>query len=142
LSTFAIDGSSRSGEGARLATALRYADLPLLALALPVFLLAGWPMLGYAVTALAWLAQRGVQVIVDRRAGASLAAGDRRSALGALAATTLGRVWLLALAILLVGKLGEREDGLAAALLSLALVTVYLGGQGIAYLLAPEGDRR
>ena len=30
---------------------LRYGDLVLLALALPAFLIAGWPMLGYVVAA-------------------------------------------------------------------------------------------
>ncbi len=42
-------------------------------------------------------------------------------------ASTLGRVWLVALAVLLVGLLGDREDGLAAAVLTAVLVTVHLG---------------
>ena len=46
-----------------------------------------------------------------------LAAGKRQRAMGIVAATTLGRVWLMATAILLAGLLAEREDGLAAALL-------------------------
>jgi putative exporter of polyketide antibiotics len=53
----------------------------------------------------------------------------------------LGRVWLVALAVLLVG-VAEREAGLAAALLSVALFTVYLAGQGIAHVLFAEGDRQ
>jgi hypothetical protein len=121
--------------------ALRYADLGLLALALPVFLLAGWPMLGYGVAAAAWLTQRLAQYAVDRHSAAALRAGNRRGAFGALAATTLGRVWFVALAILLVGKLGEREDGLAAAVLSALLVTAYLGGAAIARLFAREEAR-
>ena len=40
---------------------VRHLDLVVLALALPVFLLAGWPMLGYAAGAVAWLAQRAIQ---------------------------------------------------------------------------------
>lgn len=100
----------------------------LLVTALPVFLLADLPMVGYAVAAAAWLVQRGAQIVADRQVKASLAAGNRQSAFGALAATTLGRVWLVALAILLVGKLAEREDGLAAAVLTALLVTAYLGG--------------
>ena len=81
---------------------LRYADLGLLALALPIFLVAGLPMLGYAVAAAAWLAQH---------------------------------------AILLVGLLGEREDGLAAAVLTFALVTLHLGSLAVAKLVHPEGER-
>ena len=92
----------------------KYVDLLVLAAALAVFLLGGLPMLGYAVGAGAWLAQRGIQVLAERRANAELAAGNRQRAMGIVAATTLGRVWLMATAVLLVG-LAEREAGLAAA---------------------------
>ncbi len=120
---------------------LRYGDLALLALALPAFLFAGWPMLGYAVAAAAWLAQRGVQAIATRRVRRSIAGGDRRAALGLMGASTLGRVWLIAIAVLVVG-LVEREAGLAAALLSAALFTLYFGSQVLDRLLHPEGERR
>jgi hypothetical protein len=117
--------------------ALRYADLVLLALALPAFIVAGWPLLGYAVVAAVWLAQRGINAFATRRVASSMASGDRRSALGIMGAATLGRVWLIALAVLLVG-LAEREAGLAAALLSLALFTVFLGTRVVDRLLHPE----
>lgn len=135
MSTLAIDGSSRPSERGRPAAALRFGDLVLLGAALPVFLLADLPMVGYAVAAAAWLVQRGVQIAADRRVKAALAAGRRQNAFGTLAATTLGRVWLVALAILLVGKLAEREDGLAAAVLTALLVTAYLGGLFVGKLL-------
>jgi hypothetical protein len=114
-----------------------YADLVLLALALPVFLLAGWPLGGYAVTAAVWLLQRGIQVAASRRAVGAQKRGDRRAALGILAGATLARVWLIALAVLLVG-LAEREAGLAAAVLSAALFTVYLVAQFATRLLEGE----
>jgi hypothetical protein len=117
---------------------LRYADLGLLALALPVFWIAGWPLLGYAAAAAAWLAQHAVLALAERRAAAALARGDRRTALGIVGASTLGRLWLVTLAILLVGLLGDREDGLAAAVLTLALVTVHFGCLAISKLLDPE----
>jgi hypothetical protein len=120
---------------------LRYADLCLLAVALPIFLAAGWPMLGYAVAAAAWLIQHAILVAADRASAAALASGDRRRALGLVAAATLGRVWLVALAVLLVGLLGEREDGLAAAVLCLALVTVHLVTFTLGKLLYPERGR-
>lgn len=124
--------------GGRPGALVRYADLGLLALALPVFLVAGWPMLGYAAAAGAWLAQHAVLLFAERRAAAALARGDRRAAVGAIAASTLGRLWLVTLAILLVGLLGDREDGLAAAVLTLGLVTVHLGCLAISKLLDPE----
>ena len=43
----------------------KHVDLLVLAAALAVFLLGGLPLLGYAVGAAAWLAQRGIQVLAD-----------------------------------------------------------------------------
>jgi hypothetical protein len=111
----------------------KYVDLAVLAAALAVFLLGGLPMLGFAVGAAAWLAQRGIQVIAGRRAAAELAAGRRQRAMATIAATTLGRVWLMALAVLLAG-LAEREAGLAAGILLAVLFTVSFAAQGIAHL--------
>jgi hypothetical protein len=42
--------------------------------------------------------------------------------------------------VLLVGLLGEREDGLAAALLALALVTINLGGRFLPRLFGSQGS--
>ena len=69
---------------------------------------------------------------------AALGRGERRVALGAIAGATLGRVWIVTLAILLVGVLAEREDGLAAAVLSFVLVTAHLIGEAFARLLDPR----
>jgi len=117
----------------------KYVDLVLLAAALAVFALGGLPLAGYAAGAAAWLAQRGVQALANRRAAAELAAGDRRRAMGVIAATTLGRVWLMATAVLVTG-LVEREAGLAAAVLVAALFTVSFAAQGLTHLLGePKG---
>lgn len=142
LSTHAIEGSDAPAPaGARAALWLRYADLVLLALALPVFVLAGLPLVGYTVAAIAWLAQHAILAAADRGASAALARGDRRRALGTIGVATLGRVWLVTLSILLVGLLGDREDGLAAAVLSLFLVSFHLGGMAISKLFEPQADR-
>ena len=61
------------GGGGRAALAVRYADLALLGLALPVFLLAGWPLLGYAVAA-------GGVAGPARDPDRGIAAGDARPA--------------------------------------------------------------
>jgi hypothetical protein len=118
----------------------KYVDLLVLIAALAVFLLGGFPMLGYAAGAAAWLAQRGIQVLAARRARAELAAGNRQKAMGIVAATTLGRVWLMATAVLLAG-LAERQAGLAAAILVLVLFTISFAAQGLAHLFGePEGQ--
>jgi len=111
----------------------KYVDLVVLAAALAVFLLGGLPMLGFAAGAAAWLGQRGIQAIAGRRAAAELAAGRRQRAMAIVASTTLGRVWMMALAVLLTG-LAEREAGLASAVLLAALFTISLAAQGIAHL--------
>ena len=49
---------------------LRYLDLALLALALPIFIAAGLPLLGYLGAAVGWLVQRGVQALIEKRARA------------------------------------------------------------------------
>jgi hypothetical protein len=117
----------------------KYVDLLVLAAALAVFLLGGFPMLGFAVGAAAWLVQRGIQMVAVRRAQSELSAGNRQKAMGIVAATTLGRVWLMATAVLLVG-LAERQSGLAAAILVLVLFTISFAAQGLAHLFGePEG---
>jgi hypothetical protein len=119
----------------------KYVDLVVLATALAVFLLGGLPMLGYAVGAGAWLLQRGVQALAVRRADAELAAGNRQRAMATIAVSTLGRVGLMATAVLLAG-LAEREAGLASALLVLVLFTVSIAAQGIAHLFdEPEAGK-
>jgi hypothetical protein len=117
----------------------KHVDLLVLAAALAVFVIGGLSLLGYAVAAAAWLAQRGIQVLAARRTADELAAGNRQRAMGIVAATTLGRVWLMVTAVLL-GGIVEREAGLAAAVLLLILFTISFAAQGIAHLLEPEGQ--
>lgn len=117
----------------------KHVDLVVLAAALAVFALGGLPLLGYAVAAVAWLAQRGIQVLAGRKIVAELGAGNRQRAMGALAATTLGRVWLMVTAALLAG-LASHEAGLAAAVLLAVLFTVSFAAAGIAQLFEPEGE--
>jgi hypothetical protein len=100
---------------------VRYLDLVVLAVAFPVFVVAGLPLLGYAAATLAWVLQRGVQVLLLRRARAS---DDVRGAVGITAASMIGRGYLVALTIFGAGLI-ERKAGLAAALLVIVLFTVY-----------------
>ena len=118
----------------------KYVDLLALVAALAAFLIGGLPMLGYAAAAAVWLAQRGIQIVAGRRAQAELAAGNRQRAMGVIAMTTLGRVWLMATAVLVVG-LAEREAGLAAAVLVAILFTLSFAAQGLSHLFGePEGQ--
>jgi hypothetical protein len=100
---------------------LRYADLGLLALALPIFLAAGLPLLGWGAAAFAWIAQRLIRAALEGRARASK---DPRTVATLMAASMIGRAWLIALTIFGAG-LVERKAGLSAAVLVIALFTLY-----------------
>jgi uncharacterized membrane protein HdeD (DUF308 family) len=117
----------------------KFVDPLMLIAALAVFLLGGFSMLGYAVGAGAWLVQRGIQEFAARRSKRELAAGNRQKAMGIVAGTTLGRVWLMATAVLLVG-LAQREAGLSSAILLLTMFTISFAAAGIAHLFEPEGQ--
>jgi hypothetical protein len=120
---------------------LRYLDLLILGIALPVFIVAGLPLAGYAALAAAWIVQRVVQASAERQAVRSLAEGVRKNAVGLLAGSVLVRLWIVTLAILLVGLIGDRHDGLAAAILAFVLVTCSLGSRALTQFLdAPEAS--
>ena len=101
---------------------MRLLDLVVLAVALPLFALAGLPLLGWAAPAAASLVQRGLQALLGLGAAAS---GDPRRMTLVLVVSMLTRVWLVAIAIFAAGT-HEREAGLSAALLSIVLVTAHL----------------
>ncbi|HEX4307503.1 MAG TPA: hypothetical protein VHZ54_15820 [Solirubrobacterales bacterium] len=109
----------------------------MLAAAAVVFAICDFSLLGYIAAAVAWLAQRGVQWLAQRRSTEALKAGNRQRAMGIIAATTLGRVWLMATIILVVGIV-QRTAGLSSAVLLAALFTISMGSAGLAYLLEPE----
>ncbi|HEY1357095.1 MAG TPA: hypothetical protein VGF21_02210 [Thermoleophilaceae bacterium] len=117
--------------------AIRRLDLAVLAIALPVFLVLGMPLLGWGVVSGLWLVQRLAQQLVERRAFAS---ADPTRATAALALSMFARVWIFALVIFVLGK-SDRDAGLSAALLSVVLVTVYLTSLMTSGPLAP-GSRR
>jgi hypothetical protein len=103
---------------------IKHLDLVILALALPIFLAAGWPMLGYAAGAGAWLVQKGIQVWAERKAAAS---DDPKTVVGITAASMIGRGWLVALTIFGAYLAAGNDDdvGLAAAVLVVVLFTAY-----------------
>jgi hypothetical protein len=102
---------------------LRHLDLVLLALALPLFIAAGWPLLGYGAGAFAWLAQKAIKAWLERKAAT---AETPRAIAGILTGSMIGRGWLVAITIFAAG-VGSGDDavGLGAAVLVISLFTVY-----------------
>ncbi len=102
---------------------LRYLDVCLVLATAPFVLAGGGPELGYAVGASAWLLTRaGVAFTHDR----ARRMGDARVKAGLHVAGMMGRIWLVAAAIILARYAGGKADGIMAAALLLAAFTVYL----------------
>ena len=116
-------------------TVLRYLDFAVLLLALPIFIAAGLPLLGWTGAAVGWTLQRVIQHAIEQRARAS---DDPRTVAGLLTGSMIARGWLVAGSIFVVG-LAEREAGLAAAILSITLFTFYFTSQ---MLTRPFEDRK
>jgi hypothetical protein len=114
---------------------LRYADLLVLAAALPVFVAAELPLFAWAGVTAAWLLQRGVYAFFHGRAQAS---GSARATVGLMGVSLIGRVWFIALAVLAIGMIDD-EAGLPAAILTAVTFqvwfTAFFLGRGM------EGDR-
>jgi hypothetical protein len=101
---------------------LRQLDVVLLLLALPIFVVADQPLIGWAATTVAWIAQKTLQAVLERKAARE---EDARRFFGFMAGSLIGRSWLLALTIFAVG-IADRDAGLAAAVLAAAVFTTYL----------------
>ncbi|MHB8241597.1 MAG: hypothetical protein ACYDHN_06355 [Solirubrobacteraceae bacterium] len=102
---------------------LRYLDVCLVLATAPFVLAGGMPAFGYAVGAAAWLATRAGIAFVH---GQARRARDSRVKAGLHVAGMMGRVWLVAAAIILARFAGSKGDGIMAAALVLAAFTVYL----------------
>jgi len=92
-----------------------------LVVALPVFLAADLPLLGWAGVTVAWVTQRFAQALLLRRAETS---GNPRAAVGLMSVSLIGRLWFLALAVLVIGLI-QRDAGLPAAVLTAVTFQVW-----------------
>lgn len=115
------DGATDPGPS-RLERVVRYADLAVIALALPVFIAAGLPLLGWAGAAVGWTGQRAIQTVLEAKAAE---AGDPKGFFRLMAGSLIGRSWFLVISIFAVGLI-DRPAGFAAAVLSLIVFTLYL----------------
>jgi hypothetical protein len=101
---------------------MRNIDVPFLALALLIFLVAGIPILGWVTGAGAWAVQRAISEFTTKKAEK---ATDPRTKVGLLAGSMIGRGWLVA-GIIIAAGLGDKNVGLSAAVLFLATFTLQL----------------
>jgi hypothetical protein len=101
---------------------LKNVDVIALAVALLLFLIAGFPLAGWLTGAGAWAVQRGINELAIRKA---TSAEDARTRVGLLAGSMILRGWIVAGIIVAVG-IGDHDAGLAAAVLFLAVFTLQL----------------
>lgn len=94
---------------------VRYLDVVLVAAGAPILILMGASAAGYAVGAGAWIVLRVIGAGLDRYLPAG---GDARREISLRIAYLIARVFLLALAVILV----RRSDGRDAALTTLAVI--------------------
>lgn len=101
---------------------LRYLDVCLVLATAPFVLAAGLPTLGYLIGAAAWILTRAGTAIAHAQARR---AADAKVKAGLHVAAMMGRIWLVALAIVLARYAGSKHDGIMAAALVLGAFTVY-----------------
>jgi hypothetical protein len=102
---------------------LRYLDVCLVLATAPFVPIAGLPLFGYLLAAAAWILTRLGTTFMQERA---LRIGDHKLRAGVQVASMMGRIWIVALVILLARFAGSKDDGIMAAALLLAAFTVYL----------------
>jgi hypothetical protein len=103
--------------------ALRYFDVVLIAVAAPIMLLIDVSATGYLIGAGAWIALRAAGVAVDRYASALT---EPRHELPLRLAHMIGRLFLLAIAVIVARSAGGRDAGLAALAVIVFAFTVAL----------------
>ncbi len=102
--------------------ALRYFDVVLLVVAAPIMLLIGVPAAGYLIAAGAWIVLRAVGEAIER----AVARVDTRSQISLRMAYMLGRLFTLALTVILVRQGDGRDAGLSALIVIVFAFTVQL----------------
>jgi hypothetical protein len=123
-----------------MANLLRYLDLVLLVIALPVFIAAGFPMAGYFAIAGLWIVLYGVELLSNRAIEGAVARRDRKAAMGWLGASGLARAWIVALGVLIIGLTAGKDAGLAAAVLAVVLFTAHLGSRVVLRLTQTQDE--
>jgi hypothetical protein len=102
---------------------LSYLDIVVVVVAAPILLLIGVPALGYGVGAGTWIALRALGVVVDHYAARM---SDKQAEVVLRLGYLMGRLFVLALAVILVRRGAGRDDGLTALLVIVFAFTLQL----------------
>jgi hypothetical protein len=117
------------------ATPLAYLDVVVLVVAAPIMLLIGVPAVGYLAGAGVWIVLRAVGVLIDRVVPSL---GDPRGEVTVRLSYLLGRLFLLAIAVIVVRNGSGRDDGLTALVVIVFAFTMQLV---LSFLTRPRPGR-
>ena len=126
-------GVNRGNGSGPLNLILRHLDFVVLGVALPVFLLAGWPIAAWAVTAVVWFGQAVLIASLENRAMRST---EPRQQIGLMVGGGMARAWIAAFSILATGLIFGDDAGLACAILMIALFTIYFASKMLVHFTA------
>ncbi|MGO9886019.1 MAG: hypothetical protein ACLPV4_23745 [Solirubrobacteraceae bacterium] len=113
-------------------TVLRYLDVAVILVAAPIMLLIGVPAAGYLVGAGVWIVLRAVGVAIERVVPSLR---DPRGEVTLRLAFLLGRLFTLAIAVIIVRNSAGRDDGLTALVVIVFAFTTQLG---LSFLTRPS----
>lgn len=121
----------------RVAFWLRFAAIVPCLLALPVFLLAGWDLAAWALSAVLLVANMAVAL------GADLFARGRSQvmAVGIVGVSLISRAWLTFGALFVIAWTVDRELGVAAAAAFLVYFTVDMVARSVSHVLLKDAGR-
>lgn len=136
MSAAAVAGptSARGGGNSPLSVLLRHFDFVVLGVALPVFLLADWPISAWAVTAVVWFGQT---LLISSMESRAMRSTEPRHQIGLMVGGGMARAWIAAAAILTTGLIFGDDAGLATALLMITLFTVYFASKLFVHFTQP-----
>jgi hypothetical protein len=109
-------------------TVLRYLDVAVILVAAPIMLLIGVSPVGYLVGAGAWIAFRVLGIAVERAADATT---DVNRSIAIRMGYMLGRLFALAIVVILVRKSDGQDAGLACLLVVVFGFTIQLATSAI-----------
>ncbi|MGH2959447.1 MAG: hypothetical protein ACRDKE_07560 [Solirubrobacterales bacterium] len=115
-------------------TLLRFPDFIALGIALPIFIAADLPMVGWVVAAITWFGSSALIIYMQMRA---VQATEARHQVGLVVGGSIARAWIAAAGILIAYLIGGNDAGLACALLMIGLFTIYFFNKMITHLIQP-----
>jgi hypothetical protein len=103
--------------------------LPLILLALPIFLAGGWPLAAWTIASLMWLGNRAIQWATNR----FIIGLPQVVAVGVAGVAFLSRAWGSMIVLLLTVHFSGKDVAVPAAILFLVLYTADLATRGLVY---------